>query len=145
MSVEYYYLTHKKKPSLIFECFAFQRTDCGFKCVARCNLTNCRIQEMLKDHFSYPHNKQENTSFTAPYSRKQTSQHQPVECTEPITPQGLWWNLIKKFVGKLILTKHKGHADATVAVNWTWQWGQVHSSALCVKLCSCRAGQSVSL
>ena len=104
---------------------------------------------MLKDHFSYAHRKKKRKKkkerkpcftasswITAPCCSRRTSQHQTEESREPITPQGLWWNLIKKFVGKLILTKHKGHADAAVAVNWTWQWGK-STRQHCVYACVC--------
>lgn len=75
---------------------------------------------------------------SAPCCSRRTSRLQTEESREPITPQGLWWNLIKKFVGKLILTKHKGHADAAVAVNWTWQWGKSIRQR-CVCACVCEA------
>lgn len=139
--------THKKLSVTFENCFL---GDCGFDCVVPCNLTGnaegsffLHLQQAWKKAmlhcFELNHcSPLQETNTAAPNS----------ECTEPIAPRGLWWNLIKKFVGKLILTKHKGHADAAEAINWSWQWGKFicqHCVDLCLKLCSCWAGQPVSL
>lgn len=114
--------------------------DCGFDCVVPCNLTGnaegsffLHLQQAWKNATLH--------CFELNHCSTKQWMHRAA-------PRGLWWNLIKKFVGKLILTKHKGHADAAEAFNWSWQWGKFicqHCVDLCLKLCSCWAGQPVSL